>query len=60
MVRVGFIREYLVFHKCDPSRKIKFRTMRTLTIKQVKKKMVAAGFFPETIIKELRVENISK
>ena len=60
MARMGFIREYLIFHKSDPSRKIRLRTPRTLTIKQVKKKMVAAGFFPETIIKELRVENISK
>lgn len=54
------IREYEVFHKCNPDRIIKFRTLRNMTLKQVKEKMVAAGFFAEEIIKELRVEKTSK
>lgn len=52
------IREYDVFHKHDPDRKVRFRTLRSMTAKQVKEKMVAAGFFAENIIKELRVEKI--
>lgn len=54
------IREYEIFHKHNPDRKIKFRTLRNMTLLQVKEKMVAAGFFSEDIIKELRVEKISK
>ena len=54
----GYLRKYIVFHKCDPERKILFRTPRTMTLKQVKEKMVAAGFFAEEIIKELRVERL--
>ncbi len=54
------IREYEIYHKHNPERKVKFRTLRSMTAKQVKEKMVAAGFFAEGIIKELRVEKISK
>ena len=54
------IREYEIFHKEDPENKVKFRTPRTMTVKQIKEKIVAAGFFSETIIKELRVDKISK
>ena len=54
------IREYEIFHKGSPERIVKFRTLRSMTLLQVKEKMVAAGFFPEDIIKELRVEKISK
>lgn len=54
----GYLRRYIIFHKCVPERKIQFRTTRTMTLKQVKEKMVAAGFFAEEIIKELRVEKI--
>ena len=54
------IREYEIFHKCNPERIIKFRTLRNMTLKQVKAKMVAAGFFAEEVIKELRVKKISK
>lgn len=54
------IREYEIFHKGSPERKVKFRTLRNMTLIQVKEKMVAAGFFAEDIIKELRVEKISK
>lgn len=54
------IREYEIFHKLDPENKVKFRTPRTLTVKQIKEKIVAAGFFSEAIIKELRVDKISK
>lgn len=54
------IREYEIFHKSDPERKVKFRTLRSMTAKQVKEKMVSAGLFSESIIKELRVEKISK
>ena len=55
-----YFREYEIFHKHNPDRKIKFRTLRNMTAKQVKEKMVAAGFFAESIIKELRVEKTSK
>lgn len=55
--RVGLdmIREYEIYHKDDPERKVRFRTVRTLTTKQVKEKMVNAGLFPESVVKELRV-----
>ena len=55
-----YFREYEIYHKLVPDRIIKFRTLRNMTAKQVKEKMVAAGFFAESIIKELRVEKISK
>ena len=54
------IREYEVYHKYAPERKVKFRTLRNLTLIEVKEKMVAAGFFEARIIKELRVERIYK
>lgn len=60
MERGGLIREYVIFHKRDPDRKVKFRTLRTMTAVQIKEKMVSAGFFAEEIIKELRVEKTSK
>lgn len=55
----GFFREYYIFHKFFPERKVKFRTLRSMSVKQIKQKMVDAGFFAEDIIKELRVEKIS-
>ena len=50
------IREYVIFHKEAPERKVNFRTLRTMTAKQVKEKMVSAGLFHVSVIQELRVE----
>ena len=58
MERGGLLREYVIFHKFNPERRVRFRTLRTMTAKQVKEKMVSAGFFAEEIIKELRVERL--
>ena len=58
MSQEGYLRKFIVFHKDNPERKISFRTPKTMTLKQVKQKMVDAGFFARDIIKELRVERI--
>jgi len=53
---LDLIREYLIFHKDDPEKKVRFRTLQTLTALEVKEKMVRNGLFSRDIISELRVE----
>ena len=50
------IREYLIFHKDDPEKKVRLRTLQTLTALEVKEKIVRNGLFSRDIISELRVE----
>ena len=50
------IREYLIFHKADPEKKVRLRTLQTLTALEVKEKIVRNGLFSRDIISELRVE----
>ena len=50
------IREYLIFHKDDPEKKVRLRTLQTLTALEVKEKLVRNGLFSREIISELRVE----
>lgn len=50
------IREYLIFHKDDPEKKVRLRTLQTLTALEVKEKIVRNGLFSREIISELRVE----
>lgn len=52
----SLIREYLIFHKDDPEKKVRLRTIQTLTVLQVKEKVVNNGLFNREIISELRVE----
>ena len=50
------IREYEIFHKDDPEKKVRLRTLQTLTVLEVKEKIVRNGLFSRDIISELRVE----
>ena len=49
------IREYLIFHKDDPEKKVRLRTLQTLTALEVKEKIVRNGLFSRDLITELRV-----
>lgn len=57
---LGLIREYEVFHKDDPQKKVRLRTLQTLTVKQIKEKIVRNGLFCEYDISELRVNRINR
>ena len=56
------IRGYEVWHKDDEERKNlkKLRTLRTLTPRQVKEKLVSAGLFDRSTMCELRVKRIGR
>ena len=49
------IREYEIFHKDDPENKVRLRTLQTLTVLEVKEKIVRNGLFSREFITELRV-----
>jgi hypothetical protein len=51
----SLIREWIIFHKDDPEKKVRLRTLRTLTALQVKEKIVSNGLFSREVITELRV-----
>jgi hypothetical protein len=56
------IKGYEVWHK-DDTEKLnlkKFRTLRTLTPRQVKEKLVSAGLFDRENMCELRVKRIGR
>ena len=57
---LDLIREYFVFHKDDPEKKVRLRTLQTLTALQVKEKIVRNGLFSRDLITELRVERINR
>ena len=54
------IREYEIFHKDDPQKKVKLRTLQTLTVKQIKEKIVRNGLFGKSDVSELRVNRINR
>lgn len=53
---LDLIREYLIYHKSDPEKKVRLRTLQTLTACEVKEKIVRNGLFSREVISELRVE----
>ena len=57
---LDLIREYEIFHKDNPQKKVKLRTLQTLTVKQIKEKIVRNGLFCKHDISELRVNRINR
>ena len=57
---LSLIREYVIVHKDNPDKKVRLRTLQTLTVLEVKEKIVRNGLFSRDIISELRVERINR
>ena len=57
---LGLIREYEIFHKENPLKKVRLRTIQELTVKQIKEKIVRNGLFSNLDISELRVNRINR
>ena len=57
---LDLIREYEIFHKEDPQKKVRLRTIQTLTVKQIKEKIVRNGLFKNVCLSELRVNRINR
>jgi hypothetical protein len=56
----NLIRGYEVWHKSDPEKTVKLRTLRTLTPTEVKEKIVRNGLFDRELFHELRVKRIGR
>lgn len=51
----GMIREFIIYHKDDPEKTVKLRTLQNLSVCAVKEKVVKNGLFEREVISELRV-----